>query len=154
MDHTKEFTISEILVELDNAIGDGTIPKNGAFATMRDEIISLRSALADERDNNARCSEARMREVASFEQAISERNRDLSEKLAAWEEAWHKIDWLRAALKRQFWRAQAERAKAERLREALGKIEQETWLDPKMSRVIIRDIAREVLAATVPDVTR
>jgi len=41
-----------------------------------------------------------------------------------------------------------ERAKVERLRVDMNKIEQETWLDPKMSRVIIRDIAREALAAT------
>ena len=44
-------------------------------------------------------------------------------------------------------------AQVERLREAFTKIEQETWLDPKISRVIIRDLSREALAetATAPD---
>ena len=81
---------------------------------------------------------------------------DLAEKTAAWEEAWDKIEWLRVALKRQFWRAQVERAKIERLREALTNIHDygidrdgETTAE-KLGELVdeLVQLAREALAAT------
>ena len=80
----------------------------------------------------------------------------LAEKTAAWEEAWDKIEWLRVALKRQFWRAQAERAKVERLREALTNIHDygidrdgETTAE-KLGELVdeLVQLAHEALAAT------
>ena len=55
----------------------------------------------------------------------------LAEKTAQVGEAWTKIEGLRSALKRQFWRAQAERAKVERLREFAEHIDQRSRAYPE-----------------------
>lgn len=91
-----------------------------------------------------------------LEAELSSLRAALAEKTARVDEAWRKIDWLRSALKRQFWRAQSELGKVERLREALTDIHDygldrdgETTSE-KLGELVdeLVQISREALAAT------
>lgn len=76
------------------------------------------------------------------------------------DKAWEKIEWLRSALKRQFWRAQGEQAKVERLRDVIADLiaggESAEQADPRLGYIELQTDretlarARETLAATDP----
>lgn len=98
--------------------------------------------------------------IAELEADLAAEKSEHLHTVKCFDEAWGKIEWLRSALKRQFWRAQGEREKVERLREAIAKASSSMkefsrgWRDDSVAAQWSRSVANdmdEALAATAPN---
>ena len=98
--------------------------------------------------------------ISELETALANEKSEHLHTAMCFDKAWEKIEWLRSALKRQFWRAQGEQAKVERLRDVIADLiaggESAEQADPRLGYIELQTDretlarARETLAATDP----
>ena len=103
--------------------------------------------------------------IAELEAELAAEKAEHLHTAMCFDKAWEKIEWLRSALKRQFWRAKGEREKVERLSDIIADLiaggESAEQADPRLGYIELQTDretlarAREALAATEPrDLTK
>ena len=127
------------------------------MAEYRDKILTPEGKLSEPIIILKDALNAKDARIAELEAELAAERSEHQHTTMCFDKAWEKIEWLRSALKRQFLRAQGERAKVEMLRIALEQAARDyvsaNGVRPEWWNAVI-DLYADKRAATMPKETQ